>query len=246
MVRLDMSEYMEKHTVSRLIGAPPGYVGYEEGGQLTEAVRRRPYSVLLLDEIEKAHNDVFNVLLQILDDGRLTDGHGRTIDFKNTVIVMTSNVGSTFLSEPGMDEDAMRKQVMDALRGHFRPEFLNRVDEIVFFRRLTRPQLMEVVELETRLLAKRLEERKIGVELSPAAKELIANEGFDPVFGARPIRRAIQRLVLDPLAQDLLAGRFSEGDVVYVDVRDGRIEFFKQEYAKAPPEPRVPVGAKPN
>ena len=245
MVRLDMSEHMEKHTVSRLIGAPPGYVGYDEGGQLTEAVRRRPYSVILLDEIEKAHNDVFNVLLQILDDGRLTDGHGRTVDFKNTVVIMTSNVGSTFLSEAGIDEDTMRKQVMDALRGHFRPEFLNRIDEIVFFRRLTQPQLMEVVGLETTMLAKRLAERKIGIELSPAARELIAREGFDPVFGARPIRRAIQRLVLDPLAQDLLAGRSTEGDTVYVDVRDGRIQFFKQEYAKDEPEP-VHAGAKPN
>jgi ATP-dependent Clp protease ATP-binding subunit ClpB len=237
---------MEKHTVSRLIGAPPGSIGYEEGGQLTEAVRRRPYAVILLDEIEKAHNDVFNVLLQILDDGRLTDGHGRTVDFKNTVIIMTSNVGSTFLSETGVDEDTMRKQVMDALRGHFRPEFLNRIDEIVFFRRLTQPQLMEVVEKETRILARRLAERKIGVELSPAVKELIAKEGFDPVFGARPIRRAIQRLVLDPLAQQLLQGKFAEGDTVYVDVRDGKVEFFKQEYAKEAPAERVPAGARKN
>jgi len=246
MVRLDMSEYMEKHTVSRLVGAPPGYIGYEEGGQLTEAVRRRPYSVILLDEIEKAHNDVFNVLLQVLDDGRLTDGQGRTVDFKNTVIVMTSNVGSTFMSERGLDEEQMRRQVMDALRGHFRPEFLNRIDEIVFFRRLTEEQLMEVVDKETSILARRLAERKIGVELSDLAKAHIAREGFDPVFGARPIRRAIQRLVLDPLAQRLLAGEFSEGDVVYVDLRDGRFEFLKQEYAKEPERQRVPVGAKPN
>jgi len=244
MVRLDMSEYMEKHTVSRLIGAPPGYVGYEEGGQLTEAVRRRPYSVILLDEIEKAHNDVFNVLLQILDDGRLTDGHGRTVDFKNTVVIMTSNVGSTFMGEAGMDEDTMRRQVMDALRGHFRPEFLNRIDEIVFFRRLTQEQLMEVVDKETRILARRLAERKIGLELSDGAKALIARDGFDPVYGARPIRRAIQRLVLDPLAQKVLSGGFVEGDTVYVDARDGGVEFLKQEYAKESPSEREAVGAK--
>jgi ATP-dependent Clp protease ATP-binding subunit ClpB len=246
MIRLDMSEYMEKHTVSRLVGAPPGYIGYEEGGQLTEAVRRRPYSVILLDEVEKAHNDVFNVLLQILDDGRLTDGHGRTVDFKNTVIVMTSNVGSTFLSQTGVEEDAMRRQVMDALRSHFRPEFLNRIDEVVFFRRLTEPQLMEVVEKETALLARRLAERKIGLELSPQSKQLIATEGFDPVFGARPIRRAIQRLVLDPLAQKVLAGEFTEGDLAFVDVRNGGVEFFKQEYAKPREEARDPVGTKLN
>jgi ATP-dependent Clp protease ATP-binding subunit ClpB len=246
MVRLDMSEYMERHTVSRLVGAPPGYVGYEEGGQLTEAVRRRPYSVILLDEVEKAHNDVFNVLLQVLDDGRLTDGHGRTVDFKNTVVIMTSNVGSTFLSEPGQDEDTMRRHVMDALRGHFRPEFLNRIDEIVFFRRLTEQQLMEVVEKETAILARRLADRKIGVELSPSAKVHIAREGFDPVFGARPIRRAIQRLVLDPLAQRLLAGEFSEGDTVYVDLRAGGMEFLKQEYAKSAEERKQPVGARKN
>ncbi len=246
MVRLDMSEYMEKHTVSRLVGAPPGYVGYDEGGQLTEAVRRRPYSVILLDEIEKAHGDVFNVLLQILDDGRLTDGHGRTVDFKNTVVVMTSNVGSTFLSDPHLDDETMRRQVMDALRGHFRPEFLNRIDEIVFFTRLTEPELMEVVEKETKMLARRLEERKITLELSPATKALIAREGFDPVFGARPIRRAIQRLILDPLAQRVLSGQFAEGDSVFVDVRSGGIEFFKQEYAKEQPEEREPVGARLN
>ncbi|MGH2377672.1 MAG: ATP-dependent chaperone ClpB [Candidatus Limnocylindria bacterium] len=247
MVRLDMSEYMEKHTVSRLIGAPPGYVGFDEGGQLTEAVRRRPYAVVLFDEIEKAHGDVFNVLLQILDDGRLTDGHGRTVDFKNTVIVMTSNVGSTFMSEPGQDEDFVRKQVMDALRGHFRPEFLNRIDETVFFRRLTEDQLMDVVDKETRMLARRLAERKIGLDLSPAAKKLVAREGFDPVYGARPIRRAIQRLILDPLAQKVLAGEFAEGDTVFVDVRDGQVSFLKQEYAKETPEAeRQPVGRKLN
>ena len=246
MIRLDMSEYMEKHTVSRLIGAPPGYVGFDEGGQLTEAVRRHPYAVILLDEIEKAHNDVFNILLQILDDGRLTDGHGRTVGFKNTVVIMTSNVGSTFLSERGGDEEGMRRQVMDALRGHFRPEFLNRIDEIVFFRRLSEKELMEVVEKETKMLARRLAERKITLELSPATEQLIAREGFDPVFGARPIRRAIQRLVLDPLAQKVLGGEFAEGDSIYVDVRDGKVEFFRQEYAKPQEEEREPAGVRLN
>src|SRR5213594_3502141 len=194
LVRLDMSEYMEKHTVARLIGAPPGYVGFEEGGQLTEAIRRRPYSVLLLDEIEKAHPDVFNVLLQILDDGRLTDGHGRTVDFKNVVIIMTSYVGSTFITELANNPEQMRKRVMDALRGQFRPEFLNRVDEIVIFSNLVTEQLMEIVDKETAILAKRLAERKIRLDLSENAKALIAHEGFDPVYGARPIKRTIQKL----------------------------------------------------
>ncbi len=231
MVRLDMSEYMEKHTVARLIGAPPGYVGFEEGGQLTEAIRRRPYAVLLLDEIEKAHPDVFNVLLQLLDDGRLTDGHGRTVDFKNVVIIMTSNVGSTFIAELAEQPDLMRKRVMDALRGQFRPEFLNRIDEIVLFRNLVSEQLMEIVEKETAILAKRLAERKLVLELTPNAKALIAKEGYDPVYGARPIKRTIQRLVLDPLAQKVLAGEFHEGDTVVVDAKDGEIVFWSQQYA---------------
>ncbi|HET8569922.1 MAG TPA: ATP-dependent chaperone ClpB [Candidatus Limnocylindria bacterium] len=232
MVRLDMSEYMEKHTVARLIGAPPGYVGFEEGGQLTEAVRRRPYAVLLLDEIEKAHGDVFNVLLQILDDGRLTDGHGRTVDFKNVVIIMTSNVGSTFIAELASDEKAMRDRVMDAVRSTFRPEFLNRIDEIVIFHGLREDQILEIVEKETRTLAKRLEERKLRLELTPNAKALIAAEGFDPVYGARPIRRTIQRLVLDPLAQKVLGGQYREGDTIYVDAEGGEIRFWNEEYAK--------------
>jgi len=238
MVRLDMSEYMEKHTVARLIGAPPGYVGFEEGGQLTEAVRRRPYAVLLLDEIEKAHSDVFNVLLQILDDGRLTDGHGRTVDFKNVVIIMTSNVGSTFIREltGKQNEEEMRRRVLDAVRGQFRPEFLNRIDEIVIFHGLAEKQLMEIVEKETAILAKRLLERKITLELSPNAKALIAKEGFDPVYGARPIKRTIQRLVLDPLAQKVLAGDYVEGDTVYVDAADGKIQFYNEEYVKREPE----------
>jgi len=232
MVRLDMSEYMEKHTVARLIGAPPGYIGFEEGGQLTEAIRRRPYAVLLLDEIEKAHPDVFNVLLQILDDGRLTDGHGRTVDFKNTVIIMTSNVGSTFITELVDQPDLMRKRVMDALRGQFRPEFLNRVDEIVIFHNLVTNQLMEIVEKEVKILAKRLAERKVTLELSDNAKALIAKEGFDPVYGARPIKRTIQKLVLDPLAQKVLSGEFKEGDTVFVDAENGKIVFWSEQYAQ--------------
>ena len=232
LVRLDMSEYMEKHTVARLIGAPPGYIGFEEGGQLTEAIRRRPYSVLLLDEIEKAHPDVFNVLLQILDDGRLTDGKGRTVDFKNVVIIMTSNVGSTFITELAEQQDLLRKRVMDALRGQFRPEFLNRVDEIVIFKNLVTAQLMQIVEKETKILAKRLLERKITLELSDNAKALIAKEGFDPVYGARPIKRTIQRLIIDPLAQKVLSGEFKEGDTVFVDAQDGKVVFWSEQYAQ--------------
>ena len=210
MVRLDMSEYMEKHTVARLIGAPPGYVGYEEGGQLTEAVRRRPYSVVLLDEIEKAHHEVFDVLLQILDDGRLTDGHGRTVDFRNTVIVMTSNIRSA-----------------DQLREVFRPEFLNRVDEIVEFHALSREQLAEIVELQLRRLRGRLAERGLSLELTPAAKELVAEAGWDPTYGARPLKRALQRLVENPLALRLLEGDVAEGDTVLVDVKEGELVFEK-------------------
>ena len=245
MVRLDMSEYMEKHTVARLIGAPPGYVGFEEGGQLTEAIRRRPYAVLLLDEIEKAHPDVFNVLLQILDDGRLTDGHGRTVDFKNVVIIMTSNVGSTFIAELAEQPDLMRKRVMDALRGQFRPEFLNRVDEIVLFHNLLSEQLMEIVDKESAILAKRLAERKIALELTPNAKALVAKEGFDPVYGARPIKRTIQRLILDPLAQKVLMGEFKEGDTVMVDAQEGKIIFWSEQYAaeRAAEAEKKPVGA---
>jgi ATP-dependent Clp protease ATP-binding subunit ClpB len=210
MVRLDMSEYQERHTVSRLVGAPPGYVGYEEGGQLTEAVRRRPYSVVLLDEIEKAHNEVFDVLLQILDDGRLTDGQGRTVDFRNTVIIMTSNLRSA-----------------DALREFFRPEFLNRVDEIVEFEPLTRDQLGEIVELQLQRLRERLVERGLDLVLTPAAKELLADAGWDPAYGARPLKRAIQRLVENPLAKRLLEGEFRDGDMITVDADDGELTFEK-------------------
>lgn len=224
MIRIDMSEYMEKHTVARLIGAPPGYVGYEEGGQLSEAVRRRPYSVVLFDEIEKAHPDVFNVLLQVLDDGRITDGQGRTVDFKNTVIIMTSNIGSQYITEEESRE-ARRRLVMDALRAHFRPEFLNRVDEIIIFDRLAEADLKKIVEIQLRRLSKRLEQQKITLKLSDSAKELLAREGYDPVYGARPLRRTIQREILDPLSIDILDGKVREGQTVNIDAKDGALEF---------------------
>jgi len=216
MIRLDMSEYMEKHTVSRLIGAPPGYVGYEEGGQLTEAVRRRPYSVVLFDEVEKAHPEVFNALLQILDDGRLTDGHGRTVDFKNTIIIMTSNIGSQYIAEV-TDEEKMRDRVMEALKLHFKPEFLNRVDDILIFHRLSKEQLREIVILQIKRLAKLLEERQLHLELTDKARDFLADAGYDPVYGARPLRRAIQHFLQDKLAPMLLEGKFKEGDKVLVD-----------------------------
>jgi ATP-dependent Clp protease ATP-binding subunit ClpB len=210
MVRLDMSEYQERHTVARMIGAPPGYVGYEEGGQLTEAVRRRPYSVVLLDEIEKAHNEVFDVLLQILDDGRLTDGHGRTVDFRNTVLIMTSNLRS-----------------QDEMRVVFRPEFLNRIDEIVEFKPLTKDQLAEIVELQLERLRARLAERGIELELTGDAKQVLADAGWDPTYGARPLKRALQRMVENPLALRLLEGEFVDGDTVRVDAHDGELVFQK-------------------
>ena len=225
LIRIDMSEYMEKHTVARLIGAPPGYVGYEEGGQLSEAVRRRPYSVVLFDEIEKAHPDVFNVLLQVLDDGRITDGQGRTVDFKNTVIIMTSNIGSQYIMEEEQSSEARRRLVMDALRAHFRPEFLNRVDEIIIFDRLSEEDLKKIVEIQLRHLTKRLEQQKIRLELSDSAKTLLAREGYDPVYGARPLRRVIQREILDPLSIDILDGKVREGQTAYVDVKDGKLKF---------------------
>lgn len=219
MVRLDMSEFMEKHSVSRLIGAPPGYVGYEEGGYLTEAVRRRPYSVVLFDEVEKAHPEVFNILLQILDDGRLTDGKGRTVDFKNTVLIMTSNIGSQWIQDLGArDYEEMRQRVLEALRAHFRPEFLNRIDDIVIFHALTKENIKNIVEIQLRSLRKRLREKKIAIHLSEKAKEVLAQEGFDPVYGARPLKRAIQRLIQDPLALKVLHGEFKEGDIIEVDV----------------------------
>jgi ATP-dependent Clp protease ATP-binding subunit ClpB len=226
MVRIDMSEYQERHTVSRLIGAPPGYVGYEEGGQLTEAVRRRPYRVVLFDEIEKAHAEVFNTLLQLLDEGRLTDGHGRTVDFKNTVIIMTSNVGTEFLDgRETTTDDQRRAVVMAALRQHFRPEFLNRIDEIVIFHGLTKEHLKQIVEIQVQKLKRLLADRGVQIELTDAAKSLLAEEGYDPTFGARPLKRVIQRQVQDPLALRLLQGDFVEGDLARVDARDGHLTF---------------------
>jgi len=226
MVRIDMSEYQERHTVSRLIGAPPGYVGYEEGGQLTEAVRRKPYSVVLFDEIEKAHPEVFNTLLQLLDEGRLTDGHGRTVDFKNTVVIMTSNVGTEFMDGRQVQTDEQRRNlVMAALRQQFRPEFLNRVDEIVIFHSLTRDHLKEIVDIQVRRLQELLADRGLDIELTDAAKELLAEEGYDPTYGARPLKRVIQRRIQDPLALKLLQGEFSEGDLVRIDARDGQLVF---------------------
>jgi ATP-dependent Clp protease ATP-binding subunit ClpB len=229
MIRIDMSEYQEKHTVSRLLGAPPGYVGYEEAGQLTEAVRRRPYSVVLFDEIEKAHTEVLNVLLQLLDDGRLTDGKGRTIDFKNTVVIMTSNLGSAYLADlgdRGIDE-GVRRQVMEALRAHFRPEFINRVDEIIVFHPLSREQMRSIIDIQLRGLMKRLEDRKIRVELTDRAKDLLIAEGYDPMYGARPLKRTLQRQVLDKLAMQVLQGEFREGDVVRIDAPRGELEFTR-------------------
>jgi ATP-dependent Clp protease ATP-binding subunit ClpB len=233
MIRIDMSEYMEKHTVARLVGAPPGYVGYEEGGQLTEAVRRRPYSVILFDEIEKAHPDVFNVLLQILEDGRLTDGQGRTVDFKNTVVIMTSNLGTAVLQDPRISEEERRRLVMDAVRAHFRPEFLNRVDEIIVFKPLTQEQIAAIVDIQLEHLRKRLAERKITLSLTPAAKHLLASEGYDPTYGARPLKRVIQRRLQDPLALQLLEGKFHEGDHIEVDADRGQLVMKKAERVAA-------------
>ncbi|WP_043740605.1 ATP-dependent chaperone ClpB [Thioalkalivibrio nitratireducens] len=227
MVRIDMSEFMEKHSVARMIGAPPGYVGYEEGGYLTEAVRRKPYSVILLDEVEKAHPDVFNVLLQVLDDGRLTDGHGRTVDFRNTVIVMTSNLGSQLIQEMAGEEHyaQMKAAVMEVVGSHFRPEFINRVDDVVVFHPLGREQIRAITDIQLRLLRQRLAERDIAFEVSEAALDRLGEAGFDPVYGARPLKRAIQHQVENPLAQALLSGRFSPGDTVHVDVGEGGLVF---------------------
>jgi len=229
MVRLDMSEYMEKHSVARLIGAPPGYVGYEEGGQLTEAVRRRPYSIVLLDEIEKAHPDVFNILLQILDDGRLTDGKGRTVDFRNTIIIMTSNLGSHAIKDLSHDYDRMQEEVKAILERHFRPEFLNRVDEIITFKPLTIEVILQIVDIQLEYLRQRLKERRIELQFSEPAKKLLAERGYDPVYGARPLKRTIQQEIQNPLALKLLEGQFLEGDTIYIDVNEkGEITFNKK------------------
>jgi ATP-dependent Clp protease ATP-binding subunit ClpB len=234
LVRIDMSEYMEKHTVARLLGAPPGYVGYEEGGQLSEAVRRRPYSVVLFDEIEKAHHDVFNVLLQVLDDGRLTDGQGRTVDFKNTIVIMTSNIGSPVIQEfysagklSLKDHVELESLVRTELKAHFRPEFLNRVDDIILFHTLDEEQLSHIVEIQIERLGKRLAQQQLGIEVDRSAKKLLAKEGYDPQFGARPLKRTIQELLLDPLATKLLDGEFKSGDRIKVSARDGELAFEK-------------------
>jgi ATP-dependent Clp protease ATP-binding subunit ClpB len=227
MIRLDMSEYMEKHAVARLIGAPPGYVGYEEGGQLTEPVRRRPYSVILFDEIEKAHPDVWNVLLQVLDDGRLTDGQGRTVDFKNTVIILTSNIGSQFLLS-STNEAQARELVMNELRKAFRPEFLNRLDETVLFQRLDRKEVRSIVDTQLRNFAARLARRELAIDISDDAKDLLANIGFDPTYGARPLKRAIQQHLENPLAQEILAGHYAPGDTIVVELKDGELVFGKR------------------
>jgi len=218
---------MERHAVARLIGAPPGYVGYEEGGQLTEAVRRRPYSVVLFDEIEKAHPEVFNVFLQILDDGRLTDSKGRAVDFKNTVIIMTSNVGSQYIHEFAkgeLPEEEMRKHVEAELHQRFRPEFLNRIDDVIVFQSLTLQQIKRIIEVQLRRLAKLISDRGLSLEITEPAKEMLAREGYDPAFGARPLKRALQRMIIDPLAIRLLEGVFKPGDTVYVNVTNGKLE----------------------
>ncbi|MCF4970307.1 AAA family ATPase, partial [Nostoc sp. CMAA1605] len=220
LVRLDMSEYMEKHSVSRLVGAPPGYVGYEEGGQLSEAIRRHPYSVILLDEVEKAHPDVFNILLQVLDDGRITDSQGRTVDFRNTVIVMTSNIGSEYILDVSGDDsqyEIMRERVMEALRSHFRPEFLNRVDDKILFHTLSRQEMQHIIRIQLKRVENLLREQKISFDISPAACEFLVERGYDPVYGARPLKRSIQREIENPIATKLLENTFIAGDTIYID-----------------------------
>jgi ATP-dependent Clp protease ATP-binding subunit ClpB len=241
MVRIDMSEFMEKHSVARMIGAPPGYVGYEEGGYLTEAVRRRPYSVILLDEVEKAHPDVFNVLLQVLDDGRLTDGQGRTVDFRNTVIIMTSNLGSQLIQELSGEGNysRMKAAVMEVVGQHFRPEFINRVDEVVVFHPLGREQIRAIVNIQVGFLRKRLADREMYLELDDAARDLLGEAGFDPVYGARPLKRAIQHQLENPLAQSILRGDFGQGDQVLVTVKDGQLAFERRAAADPQPAPRA-------
>jgi ATP-dependent Clp protease ATP-binding subunit ClpB len=228
LIRIDMSEYMEKHSVARLIGAPPGYVGYDEGGHLTEAVRRRPYSVLLFDEIEKAHPDVFNILLQILDDGRLTDGHGRTVDFKNTIAVMTSNIGGQWLQDHSLGDEERKDRTMEALRATFKPEFINRIDDIVIFRSLAMEDIERIIDIQLALIRKRLQEKKLSLELTEGAKEYIAQQGYSPVYGARPLKRVLQKQLLDTLAMNLLEGSFAEGDQIVIDSGGGGIILRKR------------------
>jgi ATP-dependent Clp protease ATP-binding subunit ClpB len=231
MVRIDMSEYQEWHTVARLIGAPPGYVGFEEGGQFTEAVRRRPYSVVLLDEIEKAHVEVFNVFLQVMDEGRLTDGHGRTVDFRNTVVIMTSNIGSQFIIDVE-DESEMRRMVMESLRAHFPPEFLNRVDDVVIFHRLTREHLRDIIKIQLARLSTRLAHKNITLSLTQSATNQLIEQGYDPAFGARPLKRVLQNRIVDEMAVQMLQDEIREGDHVVVDVTDGQLSFTVAEPAK--------------
>jgi ATP-dependent Clp protease ATP-binding subunit ClpB len=228
MVRIDMSEYMEKYAIARLIGAPPGYVGYDEGGYLTDAVRRKPYCVLLFDEIEKAHPDVFNILLQILDDGRLTDGHSRTVDFKNTIVIMTSNVGSQWITDESLDAREKQDRAMEALRATFKPEFLNRIDDIIMFRALTLEDINSIIDIQLSLIQKRLQDRKLSIELTDAAKKYIATESYSPVYGARPLKRSLQKIILDPLALEILAGKFVEGDHILISLsKEGKITLTK-------------------
>jgi ATP-dependent Clp protease ATP-binding subunit ClpB len=236
LIRLDMSEYMEKHSVSRMVGAPPGYVGYEEGGQLSEQIRRRPYSVILLDEIEKAHPDVFNILLQVLDDGRITDSQGRTVDFRNTIIIMTSNIGGEEIVQLAQQEsqyEEMRKKVLQALRDHFRPEFLNRIDDLIIFHTLKQEELREIISIQLRRIEQLLSEQKITIKLTESAQDYLVNVGYDPVYGARPLKRAIQRELENPIATKILEMAFSEGDVIVVDCVDNQLVFKKQEDAQS-------------
>jgi len=236
MIRIDMSEYMEKHTVSRLLGAPPGYVGYDEGGQLTDAVRRKPYSVLLFDEIEKAHPDVFNVMLQLLDDGRLTDSKGNSVNFRNTVCIFTSNIGSQDILDLNGEEGqqaVMRQKVMDAMKDHFRPEFLNRIDEQVIFNSLTKEDLREIVKLEIKRLDKRLEEKEITLQMTSAALDFLADVGFDPIYGARPLKRTIQRELETVVARGILSGEYGEGDTIVCDVANERLQMSRLPGAAA-------------
>ncbi|MBW3537635.1 MAG: AAA family ATPase, partial [Actinobacteria bacterium] len=255
LIQLDMSEYMEKHTVSRLVGSPPGYVGYEEGGQLTEAVRRRPFSVVLFDEIEKAHPDVFNTLLQILEDGRLTDAQGRHVDFKNTVMIMTSNLGTADLRKAnvgfsqqtgeGINYERMKHKVQEALKKHFRPEFLNRIDETLVFHELSIDQIIQIVEMLVARVREQLEGRNIGLELTDAAKKHMAEKGYDPAMGARPLRRAIQQMVEEPLSDRILRKEFNAGEIVVVDVENDEIVFRKIEGVRPTPEPEMAGAGQP-
>jgi ATP-dependent Clp protease ATP-binding subunit ClpB len=233
MVRIDMSEYAEKHSVARLVGAPPGYVGYEQGGQLTESVRRRPYSVVLLDEVEKAHADVFDVLLQVLDDGRLTDGQGRTVDFRNTILIMTSNLGSTIIADPTVPDSTKQDAVLSVVRSHFKPEFLNRLDDLVVFDALNTEDLTRIVDIQVAGLARRLTARRLTLEVTEAGREWLAMTGFDPVYGARPLRRLVQAAIGDRLAKGLLSGEIRDGDTVVVDVLDDRSGLTVQRAGEA-------------